>query len=1591
MPVVSCPIDGCDYKTEDVEAGVVIELLKLHSAAHNQPHAILQSNPRLEKVKRPTISASGTSEEWAYFTTRWNEYVGSTKIAGQDRIIHLLECCDDDLRKNLTRLAGGSLINKDEEYVLAAIKKLAVRVQNVMVARVKLHEMQQDREEAIRNFCARLSGQANICQFQVDCPDCSKGVDYTNHIVRDCLIRGISDDDIRLDVLGNLNQNMGLEELVSFIESKEAGKRSLAQLTSSTTTNAIRSNYKKSQTPAGNKINRSCHYCGTTGHGDGSNLRTRREKCPAYGKTCTTCNRRNHLSSVCRSKDNIDQQPSPNLPSNPTTENTFIGCQLQTNDVLGVRSVVLDHHRYNDMCDIWQKRPAMNHPCLPLSISTHAEDYQSLGFSPPRITKERTVMGMADTGCQSCLCGLQVVQDLGISERDLLPVTMSMRAANKGNIRILGAAIVRMSGRSQQGLLHETRQIMYVTDNSDHLFISREACQALGMISEHFPAIGEMSQTLTAASVATKCECPLREPPPPPSTTLPFAPTEENVPKLKQFLLNRYKGSTFNTCTHQPLPLMTGPPLKLMIDESAKPVAHHTPIPVPLHFQEQVKADLDRDVALGVLEPVPVGDPVTWCHRMVVCAKKNGKPRRTVDFQPLNKFATRETHHTPSPFFQARSVPQNTKKTVFDAWNGYHSVPLCPEDYHLTTFITPWGRYRYKTAPQGYIASGDGYTRRYDEIVSHITQKTKCIDDSLLWAESIEESFTNAVEWLDICGKNGITLNPEKFEFAQDIVNFAGFEITKTNVRPCKKYTEAIRNFPTPQNITDIRSWFGIINQVSYAFSMTDRMLPFRKLLKPGTPFTWDSNLDKLFEESKEVIVSEIVHGVQIFDKSRPTCLATDWSKNGVGFWLLQKHCHCSKIAPFCCQTGWRVTLVGSRFTTSAESRYAPVEGEALAVVHALDKAKYFVQGCQDLILAVDHKPLLKILGDRSLEEIPNTRLRKLKEKTLRYRYKMTHIPGVKHKAADGLSRYPSNHTITSDSPANHIPHFPINLLDSTTTALEDHIEEAIIAHSEANLAHLESVTWDRVRVASTSDDVIKLLVETIEGGFPENRTHVPHSLLEYYQFRDNLRTVDGVAVYKERIIIPPALRNEVLASLHAAHHGTSAMIARAEASVFWPGITTDIHNMRDRCRECNQMAPSQPAAPPTPLVYPVYPFQCICSDYFHHKGKHYVVIVDRYTNWIIIEQATNGASGLVELLRKQFTTYGIPEELASDGGPEFTSTTTQKFLSAWGIHHRLSSVAFPHSNCRAEVGVKTAKRMIADNSGPNGELHTDNFQRALLQYRNTPDKDTKLSPSQCLFGRPTRDFIPILPGKYCPNAIWRESLRAREAALKNRHARAAERWSEHTKRLPPLVVGDKVYIQNQSGTHPNKWDKTGMVVEVRQHDQYVVRIDGSGRVTNRNRKFLRKYNPVISEPRRITIDRDLEYAMQARFKNEQDCPEHVDTRRIMQKHMEPPIDRPPSNTDNPPTIPPPVIPDSYDIHPTLPTTPIVPPQGMDPQGQVTPPTAMGTPTTPPEVTGPLSPIVSPAAPAIPEDPVLRRSGRHREAPKWHKDYEMDK
>ena len=191
--------------------------------------------------------------------------------------------------------------------------------------------------------------------------------------------------------------------------------------------------------------------------------------------------------------------------------------------------------------------------------------------------------------------------------------------------------------------------------------------------------------------------------------------------------------------------------------------------------------------------------------------------------------------------------------------------------------------------------------------------------------------------------------------------------------------------------------------------------------------------------------------------------------------------------------------------------------------------------------------------------------------------------------------------------------------------------------------------------------------------------------------------------------------------------------------------------------------------------------------------------MVDRYWNWPIIEQAQAESKGLIDCLQRIFGTFGILDECATDGGPKFTASVTCRFLKDWGVHHHLSYVPHPHSNCRAEIGVKNCQRLITNNTDPHGSLNTNALQCAILQYWNTPDPVTKLSPAQCVFGLPIKDFILILPGRSIPHPIWSDTLAATEEGLTNRHMKEAERWTVHTRRLPPLAVGHHVSIQNQT------------------------------------------------------------------------------------------------------------------------------------------------------------------------------------------------
>ena len=853
------------------------------------------------------------------------------------------------------------------------------------------------------------------------------------------------------------------------------------------------------------------------------------------------------------------------------------------------------------------------------------------------------LMAVTDTGCQTSTAGVDIMKKLNIEENDLIPTSHRIIGITDTRLQILGAAMLELSFNDLT-----TRQMVYISSNASGLYLSEAACKDLGVIDENFPNVTSSCSTKKLDDeVEDSCKCLPRVDAPERPSEIPFPPNDENIENLQDWLLEKFSASAFNTCTHQTLKEMTGEPLKIVFKRDHQEHRVHTPIEVPHHFKHKVKEDLDRDERLGIIEKVPQGTPTTWCTRMVVSVKKSGKPRRTIDLQALNKETLRETHYAPTPFSIVSTTPCDSYKTVLDAWNGYHSLPLAECARNATTFITEWGRYRYCRAPQGFHASGDAYTRRFDDITSDFERVKRCVDDSLLWNDTIEGSFWHTFDYLSHCANHGIVFNAEKFVFAKKTCEFAGFELTPEGYRPPQRVLDSIRNFPTPSSITDVRSWFGLVNQVAYAFAQSQVMSPFRDLLsQKKSKFYWDAPLNEVFEQSKKRIIELIKEGVRSFEKDKPTCLSTDWSKSGIGYTLMQKHCKCPEnletktYLPTCGDGHWKLVLAGSRFTKPAESRYAPVEGEALAVAYGLSQCRLFVLGSPNLIVVVDHKPLIRILNDRALEGIENPRLLRLKEKTLPYDFFIVHIPGKVNVAPDAMSRYPDK----SKPLDAGTPHDDECVLEEECSTAFASLQAGMIPGA---------VDWSAINNASAHDQECVQLREVIEQGFPKTKDGMPEEIKRFFQMRDELYVVDNAIMKGKKILIPRSLRPRILEGLHAAHQGVVGMKANARDRLFWPGLDADLKLLRDQCQRCNINAPSQPDEPLVLTTIPEMPFQQVVTDIYHANGFDYIIYADRFSGWTEVAKLNNTAFGEFKKCALQwFRIFGVPEEIADDGGP---------------------------------------------------------------------------------------------------------------------------------------------------------------------------------------------------------------------------------------------------------------------------------------------------------------------------------------------------
>ena len=1489
MPL-PCSLDSCPYTTEAVAETLadMLKLLEIHaSTCHpsTAPAVTPTRHTQAERVKRPILNLSGQAleqEDYEHFLYMFAQYK-SRLGEGQDGATLLRECLGTDVSKVLYSNFGADLSTFTEEDIKSSITRHCVTQQTSQARATELHRLKQEPGQSVSTFLATLKAKARQCDLKTECVNCHNMADFSEKTLLTLFLRGLSDTELQQDLLAE--QDLSLEKCLRIATARETAKRS--QETFNTTSQAVEgiSAYKEEQKRI--KIPPDCcKYCGNKKHSD-------KNSCPAKDTVCT-CGKTGHYRHLCFSRGRKPKAPKPKETKEKTDEAAETGnflsasCfNIQTESPLPAsgesspqvkaqvipqpEEVTLASLVFDKSSKKWKAKPCdESSNQLHVLIKPQLEHWAQLHPTPADIpdktrTKQTKSAGLADTGASVVCSGTSTMRQMGLEEKHLCPTTTVIRVASKEKLTVLGfiPVAVQVVGHPDK----QTVQALYITKELTSLFISRTCLLELGCLPQSwpYPQVQPEKCAANTAELLAPCGCPVRTETPKPPTELPFPATDANGPRLKEWLLNYYSSSTFNTCPHQKLPCMAGPPLKLAIKPDATPTCHVKPYGVPLHWRKEIEDGLARDINMGIIERLPANTPAIWCHRMVVTTKPGSpKPRRTVDMSALKEASYRLTHPGAPPFLEAQSIPAGSYKTVTDAWQGFHMIPLDPESMPYTNFVTEWGMFRYKRMPMGDHVSMDAYNYRFDKVTEKVENLNRCVDDSLLNSDTLENAFFQAANYLSLLGQNGILQNPDKFQFGSKTVEWAGFTISENNVKPLAKHTAAIRSFPTPLNITDLRSFMALLQQVSYCYAISPATTPLRHLLKPAEKWRWTEDINKVFEEARDVIANKVEEGVRLFDPKLPTGLLSDWCQEGIGHILCQKHCDCTAENDLnCCPTGWPVCSVGSRFCNTAESNYSPTDGEFTALVDALEKTSHFTLGCKSLTVGTDHMPLLPIIHSTNLGEIKTPRQQRLKERLMRWNLIATYVPGKHLGGTDALSRYGIR--AHNDETVNDINWGELSPDISEEARKDEETHKALHSlladqdsppgdwgeHSlfSLNMSH-PPVTSADIVMATDKDASLTKLRLLIHKGFPGSKSELLPCIQPYWRVRDMLTEHQGVIYMGDRVVLPHMLRDRVLSTLHSAHQGTTSMRLRAERSMFWPNMATDIADMRNSCTSCDAAFPSQSAEPPITPSSPEYPFQHVCSDYFSVSGHNFCLVVDRFSNWLQVFTGKGGSHNLTSLLGQTFHSFGIPESLTSDGGPQYIAEETQEFLRKLGIHHRKSSVGFPHANQKAERSVGAAKRVIRDAVKISGELDTVTLIKGLLQLRNTPDPDTGMSPAQMLLGRQLRDFIPGKPAASITSNkdfadVWTSVANWREKALAPRSVKLHDRLSQKTKELPPLQEGDYVLLQNLLGNHPKRWDKRGVVVQADTvHRQYKVMTFGSRRLTLRNRRHLRKFTP---------------------------------------------------------------------------------------------------------------------------------------------------
>ncbi|KAF4531062.1 hypothetical protein B566_EDAN019044 [Ephemera danica] len=544
----------------------------------------------------------------------------------------------------------------------------------------------------------------------------------------------------------------------------------------------------------------------------------------------------------------------------------------------------------------------------------------------------------------------------------------------------------------------------------------------------------------------------------------------------------------------------------------------------------------------------------------------------------------------------------------------------------------------------------------------------------------------------------GFRLRRDKCQFAVKELPVIGYIVSGSGIRPSGEKIHPIVHARSPASREELQVYLGAINYYDRFFAnKAHHFAPLYHLLRTATAWKWTDVEERCIQHVRDVLSSDVV--LCNFQLDKPLLLATDACQHGLG-------CVLSHVI----DGVERPIMFGSRTLSISESRYSVIDLEATAVVFGLKKCRFYCAGVRVCII-VDHKPLTGIFrgAGKPIPEVLSPRMLRLCLEAAAFDYEIVYREGKKHGNADFCSRFP---------------------VDSAPQTEPE--EPAVVMFLAASTSPSNSYFADAIAKETAADPVLSRVLNALQCGTP--RQKLAPEVREYVVGAPGaLTVVSGCIIFGSRVVIPTALRPQVLQRLHMHHQGIVRTKEVARSYCWWPRMDAEIERTVMACELCAAQRSDPPKLPPMPWPETSCPMQRIHLDFFGpFFNRYWLIMVDTFSTWIeLADSANQDAPTVIVACSQWFSHLGLPDECVSDNGPAFRAEPFAHFLWAHGVKQTFTPPYHPASNGLAERAVRTIKSHFSKFQGSWKEQ----VPWLLFALRTTPRADGR-TPAELMFGR---------------------------------------------------------------------------------------------------------------------------------------------------------------------------------------------------------------------------------------------------------------